>query len=91
MESPLIWCFLIYVYMFKGMDIMEQSKIDRINELARKARTVGLTKEEEAERAVLRGEYISSYRESLISHLDKVYIADENGEKRKLKMKDTEN
>ena len=33
---------------------MDQKGIDRINELSRKAKTVGLTAEEEQERAVLR-------------------------------------
>ena len=35
---------------------MKQERIDRINELARKAKTVGLTPEEIAERDVLRRE-----------------------------------
>ena len=40
---------------------MEQAKIDRINELARKARgPEGLTPAEEAERAALRREYVDA-------------------------------
>ena len=63
---------------------MEQSKIDRINELARKSKTAGLTEEETAEQAVLRREYIDSFKASLISHLDNTYVVDEKGNKRKL-------
>ena len=44
---------------------MEQKKIDRINELAKKMKTVGLTEEEKAEQAVLRREYIDSFKRSL--------------------------
>ncbi len=40
---------------------MEQAKIERINELAQKARgPEGLTPEEEAERAALRREYVDA-------------------------------
>ena len=39
--------------------------INRINELARKSKTVGLTDEEKEEQAVLRAEYIKNVRESL--------------------------
>lgn len=63
---------------------MEQSKIDRINELARKSKAEGLTEEEKAEQAVLRREYIDSFKASLISHLDNTYVVDEKGNKRKL-------
>ena len=66
---------------------MEQSKIDRINELARKAKAEGLTPEEEAERAVLRREYIYSVVGGLKGHLDNTYLVDEKGVKTKLKKK----
>jgi len=67
---------------------MEQYKIDRINALAKKAKTVGLTAEEEAERAVLRREYIDSVVGSLKGHLDNTYIVDEKGNKTKLQKKE---
>ena len=66
---------------------MDQKGIDRINELARKAKTVGLTAEEEQERAVLRRSYIDSVLGSLKSNLDNTYIMDEKGNKEKLKKK----
>ena len=64
---------------------MEQSKIDRINVLARKSKAEGLMEEEKAEQAVLRREYIDSVKASLIGHLDNTYVVDEKGNKRKLK------
>ena len=68
---------------------MEQKKkkIDRINELARKAKEEGLTPEEAEERAVLRREYIDSVVGSLKGHLDCTYIVDEKGNKKKLEKK----
>jgi uncharacterized protein YnzC (UPF0291/DUF896 family) len=64
---------------------MEQKKIDRINELARKAKTPeGLTPEEIAERDVLRREYIDSYKRSLVAQLDNTFIQYPDGSKRKL-------
>ena len=67
---------------------MEQKKIDRINELARKSKTPeGLTEEEKAEQANLRLEYINSYKANLISQLENTYIVDEEGNKRKLERK----
>ena len=67
---------------------MEQYKIDRINELAKKAKTVGLTEEEQAERAVLRREYIDSIVGSLKGYLDNTYLVDEKGNKTKLQKKE---
>ena len=67
---------------------MEQKQIDRINELARKAKTPeGLTEWEEMERAALRREYIDSVLGSLRGQLDNTYLEDEKGQKHKLKKK----
>ncbi len=66
---------------------MEQKKIDRINELAKKAKTVGLTQAEIAERDVLRREYIDSFKRSLTGQLDNMYIVDEKGNKTKVERK----
>lgn len=55
--------------------------LERINELARKQRTVGLTEEEKQEQKVLREEYIKAFRESLRGQLDSTYVLDENGNK----------
>lgn len=63
---------------------MRQERIDRINELARKAKTTGLTPEEEAERQMLRQEYKDAVLGSLRAHLENTWIVDEQGNKRKL-------
>lgn len=67
---------------------MEQNKLDRINELARKSRTPeGLTDEEKAEQKTLRDEYILSYKRSLVGTLENTYIVDAKGNKRKVEKK----
>ena len=66
---------------------MEQSKIDRINELARKARTEGLTDGEREEQQALRQEYIAAYRKSLTDILDNSYIQRPDGSKEKVRRK----
>ena len=66
---------------------MDQKGIHRINELARKAKTEGLTEWEMEERAVLRRAYIDSVLGSLKGNLDNTYIMDEKGNKQKLKKK----
>ncbi len=67
---------------------MEQEKIARINELAKKSRTrEGLTEKEKQEQAVLRREYIDSFKTSLRSQLDNTVIVDANGKRTPLKPK----
>lgn len=67
---------------------MEQSKIDRINEFARRVKAgETLTAEELAERDALRKEYIEGYRRSLVAHLENVYVVDEKGNETKLAKK----
>ena len=68
---------------------MEQKKIERINELARKAKTPeGLTEEEQAERAALRREYADAVTGSLRAQLDNIYFVAEHGGKTKLGRRD---
>ena len=61
------------------------SVLDRINELARKQRSVGLSEEEKIEQAQLRKEYIEAFKNSLRSQLDSIVIVDEKGNKKPLK------
>lgn len=67
--------------------MVTQVQIDRINELARKAKTEGLTEEEIKERDILRRAYIDSFKESLVGQLENTYIVDEKGNKRKVTKK----
>ena len=58
--------------------------IARINELAKKNKTEGLTAEELAERDKLRRIYIDSVKANLVGQLDNTYVVDDKGNKRKL-------
>lgn len=58
---------------------MEVEKIDRINALAHKTKSVGLTEEEKKERELLRKEYIASVRMNLRAQLDNVDVQQEDG------------
>lgn len=55
--------------------------LERINELARKQRTIGLTEEEKQEQKILREEYIKEFREGFKCQLDNTYVLDKNGNK----------
>ncbi len=63
---------------------MGPETIARINALARKAKTEGLTPEETAERDRLRREYIASVRANLVGQLENTYIVEPDGTKHKL-------
>lgn len=70
---------------------MEQYKINRINELSKKSKTVGLSEEEKSEQQILRKEYIKSFKNNLQSTLDNVVVMDNNGNKSPLKKKHSPN
>ena len=62
--------------------------IERINQLAKKAKTEGLTQEELTERDKLRRIYIDSVKASLVGQLENTYILETDGTKRKLSKKE---
>jgi len=61
--------------------------IARINELAAKNKTIGLTEEELAERDKLRRIYIDSYKSNLVAQLENTYIVRPDGTKVKVQHK----
>lgn len=60
---------------------MEKSKIERINALAKKAKAVGLTERETAERDALRKEYLADMRAAFKQQLDSTYVQTADGAK----------
>ena len=58
---------------------MDIEKIDRINTLAHKAKSVGLTEEEKKEQTRLRQEYIAAIRMNLRSQLDNIDVQEKDG------------
>ncbi len=65
--------------------MLSKEKIDRINELSRKSRSVGLTEEEALEQGKLRREYIASWRAGMQNVLDNTVIQYPDGTKVPLK------
>ncbi|MCL7746598.1 MULTISPECIES: DUF896 domain-containing protein [Halalkalibacter] len=59
--------------------MLSKEKLARINELSRRAKTSGLTKQEEKEQQSLRKEYLQTFRASFKNHLHSVTVVDENG------------
>lgn len=62
--------------------------IERINELARKAKTEGLTEEEKGEQRLLREEYLARFRQNFREVLDNTVIMEPDGTKRKVQRKE---
>ncbi len=58
---------------------MDKKKIERINFLARKSKTEGLTELELLEQAKLRQEYRDAFIASLSGQLDNISIVEEDG------------
>lgn len=56
--------------------MITKEKIARINELANKAKDVGLTQKEKTEQLMLRQEYLQSVRRSLKANLDTIRFVD---------------
>ena len=58
--------------------------IARINELAKKAKTEGLTEEELVERDKLRRIYIDSVKANLVGQMENTYVVRPDGSKEKV-------
>lgn len=61
-----------------GANLITKEMIDRINELARKQRTVGLTEAEKTEQQELRGRYLAAIRAQVRAQLDAIEIVKTN-------------
>ena len=59
--------------------MLSKEKLARINELANKAKTTGLTELEAKEQSKLRGEYLKTFRSSMFNTLKSVTIVDPQG------------
>ncbi len=58
---------------------MDDLKLQRINELARKSKAEGLTEAERQEQAELRREYIEAIRRNLRGQLDNIDVINKDG------------
>ena len=67
---------------------MTKEKIARINELAKKSKTTGLTDAEKAEQQALRQEYVADVKASLRAQLNNTSIQEPDGTIHKLAKKD---
>ena len=63
----------------KGQKKMTDEKIQRINELYKKSKTVGLTDAEKKEQKVLRREFVDSFKRNLRGQLDNISIQELDG------------
>ncbi len=70
---------------------MEQAKLDRINELARKSKVEDLTEEEKLEQKALREEYIKEFRLSMRGILNNTTIVSPDGSKERLSERSKKN
>ncbi|WP_414046506.1 DUF896 domain-containing protein [Macrococcus equi] len=59
--------------------MLEQEKMNRINELAQKKKTQGLTEEEGREQTLLRKEYLQTFRNSFQKTIENSKVIDPEG------------
>lgn len=55
--------------------------VDRINELARKNKTIGLTAEEQQERETLRQQYLAQFRANFRDQLNHIHFEEDQQNK----------
>ena len=63
----------------QGTNTLNSLNLQRINELAHKSKSVGLTPEEIAEQKELRARYIEAVRRSLRGQLDNIDVIEPDG------------
>lgn len=63
--------------------IEHKKRIARINELARKNKTVGLSEEEKKEREILRKEYLEVFKKNFENQLKNIKIVDKDEKTKK--------
>ena len=68
-----------YRILERKAEMLDPKKIERINELARKKKTVGLTSLEQEEQQALRQEYLEAFRGGMRNHIEGLKIMDEQG------------
>lgn len=73
-----------YVNIYLGVFDLDQKKIDRINELARKSKSEGLTEAEKVEQTELRNEYRRAVTGNLAAQLENTYIMTPDGKKHRV-------
>ncbi len=67
--------------------MINKEMINRINELSRKQRSVGLTDTEKAEQQQLRREYLDDIREQLSGMVENIEIVEKDGSRTPVRKK----
>lgn len=58
--------------------MLSKEKLNRLNDLAKKAKQTTLSDAEQVERDALRREYLDNFREGFREHLDRIHVVDKN-------------
>ena len=67
--------------------MIDKEMINRINELSRKQRSIGLTEEEKAEQQQLRRQYLDDIREQLSGMVENIEIVEKDGSRTPVRKK----